>query len=51
MKTKEKIKREDWGRFIEHRPYFRQMPEEDYQALKSFVDEQISQQKHKKMGR
>jgi len=45
MKTKEKIKKEDWGRFIEHRPYFRQMSEEDYQALKRFVDEQIFQQK------
>ena len=31
------IKPEEWGRFIEHRPYFRKMPQKNWEALKDFI--------------
>ena len=35
----------EWGGFIEHRPYFRLMSDEDWKALKSFVNNLLSVQK------
>ena len=31
------IKPEEWGRFIENRPYFRKMPQKNWEALKDFI--------------
>ena len=33
-----------WGEFIEHRPYFRQMPNGDWNALQCFVSKLLSGQ-------
>jgi len=40
-----------WGGFIEHKPYFRLMPDGDWKALKSFVSNLLSVQKSEMLKR
>jgi len=40
-----------WGEFIEHRPYFRQMSEEDWSALQCFVNKLLAGQQSELLKR
>jgi len=41
--NKTTVKKGEWGRFIEHRPYLRKMSLKDWIALTDFVDHLLSE--------